>query len=248
MAIFAAIFAALPVWLWAAFLAGLVALLLWWLLGSSGAVAQTARKAIVIGRNNKVFEAFWQVAGREESRNRLDDWREVKGRWASIGWMHFSQGHSIHLLMQAAAADDLARFNGTFGEYADNLRSESWVKSANLNNEPLKSKLKGWLGTVWGEKIQRQVAKQYYFDPTMAMMNEVRDDASDVYKVVAASTRIFMAMDLVRDAVRLDASPEAFSDRFERLYKEQGNVVWNRFPRQLKNAKSMLASGQLAIR
>lgn len=193
-----------------------------------------------------LFEAFWLTAGREESRNRLNDWREVDGRWASIGWMHFSQGHSIHLLMKEAFANDPDQFNAAFGAYAPCLANERWVRSTNLNEPTIKPLLVGWLGTPWGEQIQRHVAKKYYFDPTMEMMDRVRMDADAVYRVTAASTRIFTAMKNVEDAVEAAETAEDFTDIF--LQEYEGQEVWHRFGRQLKNAQSTVATGQLAIR
>ena len=202
--------------------------------------------ASLIG-NDSLFEAFWQTAGREESRNKLDDWKDSDaGGGPSIGWMHFNQDYSIHLLMEEANADDPGQFKSVFGGYSDSLASASWVKSANLNEPNLKATIQQWLASPWGEKIQKAVAKKYYFDPTMQAFDELRPSADSVYRVVGASTRIWCDLNKIRAGIEANPTVEGFS---EQLRTAKGEHSWAniRFDRQLKNARSTVAGEGLAI-
>lgn len=197
--------------------------------------------------SGKLFEAFWMTVGREESWNRLDDWKDDDaGSGTSLGWIHFNQRFSIHKLFEAAQRDDPGQFRSVFGGYADSLADSSWVKSANLNEPNLKETIRQWLKTPWGEKIQKQVAKNDYFDPTMAAFAELRPGADDVYRVVAASTRVWTNLNNVRRGIEQNATVEGFS---EQLRTAKGDHEWAniRFRRQLANAKSTVAGEGLAI-
>lgn len=192
-----------------------------------------------------VFKAFWWVAGREESRNKPDDWRANDGSGPSIGWMHFNQAHSIHLLMQEAYKADSAKFKAAFSDQWQNFANEAWVKKANLNDWLYKGLLTNWLASAWGIQIQGVVAKKYYFEPTMAMLDRVRPGTDDVYRVVAATARINMAMSKVEALVRDHATAEAFTNSL--LQRDTGKTIWHRWGRTLKNAQSMLSQNKLAI-
>lgn len=196
-------------------------------------------------QSSKLFKAFWQVAGREESRNQPADWRANDGSGPSIGWMHFNQAHSIHLLMREAYKADPAKFKAAFNDQWQNFANEAWVKKANLNDWLYKGLLLNWLKSSWGIQIQGVVAKKYYFDPTMAMIDRIRPSADDVYRVVVASARINMAMSKVEALVRAHDTAEAFTNYL--LQRDTGKIIWHRWGRTLKNARSMLSHNNLAI-
>lgn len=226
-----------------AFLALVIGLAIFYYFSGSG--ANGLLQSIALG-SGSLFDAFWQTAGREESRNRLDSWRaDDVGSGSSVGWLHFNQSHSIHLLMQEAYADNPTLFENTFGGMATSLRDSSWIKSANLNTPVVQDVLLKWLSSPWGEKIQKLAAKKYYFDPTMQMIDRVRPSASPEYRVVAASTRVWTNMGRVEQAVRDFESAEAFTAHFRNTVG--GDIGRYRFTRQLANARSTIAGRGLEI-
>src|SRR5690606_19105505 len=128
-----------------------------------------AAKTAITGSYSKEFEAFWQTAGREESRNKLDSWLgSDAGGGASVGWLHFNQAYSLPAIFQAANDINATAYREQLGAYADNFLDEAWVKKANLRDQSIQAAVVRFLGTPLGEQAQKKVAFDQYWAPTLA--------------------------------------------------------------------------------
>lgn len=208
------------------------------------------------GQNSEegaLFEAFWQVVGREESRNDPTSWRANDlGSGASVGWIHFNQSYSLPTLLQHASQHDQNQWQALTGAYSQQLANPTWVKANNLNEPEIKNALLRFLGSPYGIEQQKAEARRSYWEPTLQAFEELRPDASDEYKVIAASTSVWIGPNRVRQAIALADTANDFNKWWENNppYDVKGSgateTIRSRMPRQLENARSMLAYGQLA--
>lgn len=200
------------------------------------------------GADKRLLEAAWQVAGREESRNNVADWRENDlGGKVSAGYIHLNQGYTLPDLFQIAARRDNAQFRALVGAYADNLLNPVWVKSTDLNEPGVKQAIIRLLGSPLGQLAQKEVFYTSYWTPGVQALLQVHPNADDVYKVTVAATKVWTSE--LDAAMRASATADAFAQYLinNPISKDpDAEIAKWRMPRTVQNARSMLATGRLA--
>lgn len=111
---------------------------------------------------------------RTEGGGRYDAWNpNDAGHGVSFGLIQFNQKRgSLPSLFKGMHEANPEKFNGVFGPHAQNLLSESYVRSANLNDPDIKSRMLEAGRDPELQQVQRNLARSDYYEPAAKMAAE----------------------------------------------------------------------------
>jgi len=111
---------------------------------------------------------------RFESSRRYDAWNpDDAGHGVSFGLIQFNQEvGGLPTLFRKMHDADPAKFNQVMGPHASHALSSSWVKTANLNDPDIKSRMLQLARDPGMQQVQRDEARRGYFDPAMRLAEQ----------------------------------------------------------------------------
>lgn len=111
---------------------------------------------------------------RTEGGGRYDAWNaNDAGHGVSFGLIQFNQkAGSLPSLFKGMHEKNPEKFNRVFGPHASNLLSESYVRSANLNDPDIKNRMLQAGRDPEFQQVQRDLARTGYYEPAAKMAAE----------------------------------------------------------------------------
>lgn len=137
------------------------------------AAAQTTPTAQTAGQLSPT-DRIIDYTARTEGGGRYDAWNaNDNGHGVSFGLIQFNQkSGSLPSVMRAMHNANPQRFDEIMGPHAQNMLNESWVRSANLNDPDIKSRMLTAARDPQFQQVQRDQARTGYYEPAAQMARD----------------------------------------------------------------------------